>query len=189
MTLIPSRGHAARWKRPEVRTARCYIADRETTMKAIAQGRYGTPEARRSSPDADSLQGVPSTQNIRVLLSTLWVFMLFNYLYCDVMTLFDPSVTADLSREALLAASFLMEIPIAMALLSRVLKYRSNRWANVIAGVFLIVVQVSTLFVGSGPTVYYAFFSVIEVACLLFIVWRAWSWAEPARAETVQAIV
>lgn len=128
-------------------------------------------------------------QNIRVLLSTLWVFMLLNYLYCDVMTLFDPSVTADLSRDALLAASFLMEIPIAMVLLSQVLKYRPNRWANVIAGMFLAVVQVSTLFVGSGPTAYYVFFSVIEVACLLFIVWRAWSWAEPARAIEIAAAI
>ena len=119
-------------------------------------------------------------QDIRVRLSTLWVFMLLNYLYCDIMTSFDPTVPRELSRDALLAASFLMEIPIAMVLLSRVLKYRPNRWANIIAGMFLVVVQVSTQFVGGGPTAYYVFFSVIEVACLLFIVWRAWSWAESA---------
>jgi hypothetical protein len=128
-------------------------------------------------------------QDIRSRLSTLWVFMLLNYLYCDIMTSFDKTLSNDLGRDALLAASFLMEIPIAMVLLSRVLKYRPNRWANIIAGVFLVLVQVSTLFVGSGPTAYYVFFSVIEVACLLFIVWRAWSWAEPARAiEIAQAV-
>ena len=119
-------------------------------------------------------------QDVRVRLSTLWVFMLLNYLYCDVMTGFDPTVPRDLSRDALLAASFLMEIPIAMVLVSRVLKYRPNRWANIIVGAFMAVVQVSTLFVGSGPTVYYVFFSAIEIACLLFIVWTAWRWAEPA---------
>jgi hypothetical protein len=128
-------------------------------------------------------------QDIKAWLSTLWVFMLLNYLYCDIMTSFDPTVSAGLSRDALLAASVLMEIPMAMILLSRVLKYRPNRWANIIVGMFMVVVQVSTLFIGSGPTVYYVFFSVIEVACLLFIVWRAWSWAEPARAtEIAQAI-
>ena len=26
----------------------------------------------------------------KVILSTLWVFVTFNYLYCDVLTLFDP---------------------------------------------------------------------------------------------------
>jgi hypothetical protein len=123
--------------------------------------------------------------DIRVRLSTLWVFMLLNYLYCDVMILFDPIATRELSRDALLAASVLMEIPIAMVLLSRVLRYRPNRWANVIAGTFMAVVQVGSQFVGGGPSAYYVFFSVIEVACLLFIVWRAWSWAEPARTAGI----
>jgi len=121
-------------------------------------------------------------QDLKVRLSTLWVFMLLNYLYCDVLTGFDPTVPRDLSRDALLAASFLMEIPIAMVLLARTLKYRPNRWANIIVGAFLVVVQVSTLFIGSGPTAYYMFFSVIEVACLLFIVSTSWRWAEPVAA-------
>jgi hypothetical protein len=121
-------------------------------------------------------------QDVKVRLSTLWVFMLLNYLYCDVLTGFDPTVPRDMSRDALLAASFLMEIPIAMVLLSRMLKYRPNRWANIIVGAFLVVVQVSTLFIGSGPTAYYMFFSVIEVACLLFIVSTSWRWAEPVAA-------
>ncbi len=121
-------------------------------------------------------------QDNRVRLSTLWVFMLLNYLYCDVLGLFDPGLPKNLTQEALLAASFLMEIPIAMVVLSRVLKHRPNRWANVIAGSFMAVVQASTLFVGSAPTTYYVFFSVIEVACLLVIVGSAWRWSGSAPA-------
>jgi hypothetical protein len=121
-------------------------------------------------------------RDIRVRLSTLWVFMLFNYLYCDVVTGFDSTLAPNLTRDALLAASFLMEIPIAMILLSRVLGPRPNRWANVIAGAFMAVVQVGSLFVGSGPAVYYLFFSAIEIACLLFIVWTARRWIEPVPA-------
>ncbi len=117
-------------------------------------------------------------RDVTVRLFTLWVFMLLNYLYCDVITGFDPTVPRDLSRDALLAASFLMEIPIAMVLLSRVLNYRPNRWANVVAGAFMAFVQVSTLFIGTA-TLYYAFFSAIEIVCLLFIVWTAWRWTEP----------
>ena len=121
-------------------------------------------------------------QDVKTRLSTLWVFMLFNFLYADVMGLFDPGIPKDtMTREALLAASFLMEIPIAMIVLSRVLKQRPNRWANVIAGAFMAVVQASTLFVG-GPTLYYVFFSAIEIPCLLFIVWTAWRWAKPTAA-------
>jgi hypothetical protein len=118
-------------------------------------------------------------QDIRVRLSTLWVFMLFNYLYCDVMTAFDQTLPKNLTPDALLAASFLMEIPIAMVLVSWTLKHRPNRWANILAGAFMTVVQVATLFVGT-PTTYYLFFSAIEIACLLFIVWTAWRWATPA---------
>jgi hypothetical protein len=121
-------------------------------------------------------------QDIRVRLSTLWVFMLLNYLYCDVLGLFDPTLPKNLTQEALLAASFLMEIPIAMVLLSRVLASRPNRWANILAGAFMAVVQASTLFVGTVPTASYIFFSVIEVACLLVIVWSAWRWADTAPA-------
>lgn len=117
-------------------------------------------------------------RDVRVRLSTLWVFMLLNYIYCDVMAGFDPAVPRNMSQEALLAFSVLMEVPIAMVLLSRVLGYRANRWANVAAGVFLGFVQVSTLFVGT-LTLYYAFFSAIEIACLLVIAWAAWRWAEP----------
>ncbi len=121
--------------------------------------------------------------DLRVRLSTLWVFMLFNFLYADVMALFDPGIPADaMTREALLAASFLMEIPIAMIVASRVLKQRPNRWANVMAGAFMAIVQAGSLFVGSGPTPYYVFFSAIEIPCLLFIVWTAWRWAEPTSA-------
>jgi hypothetical protein len=117
--------------------------------------------------------------NVGVRLSTLWVFMMFNYLYCDVITLFDPTIASDLAPAALLAAAFLMEIPIAMVLLSRVLRHRRSRWANIVAGSFLTLVQVGTLFVGGGPAPYYLFFSAIEIGCLLFIIATAWRWASP----------
>jgi hypothetical protein len=122
--------------------------------------------------------------DIRVRLSTLWVFMLFNFLYADVMGLFDPGMSSPMTQESLLAASFLMEIPIAMVLLSRLLDYRPNRWVNVVAGAFMALVQVSSMFVGT-LTLYYAFYSAIEIPCLLFIVWTAWRWvaAEPVVAN------
>ena len=71
-----------------------------------------------------------------------------------------------------------MEIPIAMVLLSRVLKYRANRWANIIAGTIMTVALILTLFV-AVPTLYYVFFSVIEITCTAVIVWYAWKWRNP----------
>jgi hypothetical protein len=45
----------------------------------------------------------------------------------------------------LLGAGVLVEIFIAMVLLSRVLPYRANRWANIAAGTLMTVVQLATV--------------------------------------------
>ena len=65
-----------------------------------------------------------------------------------------------------------------MVLLSRVLKYRANHWANIIAGVIHTVAVFSSMFDGT-PALYYMFFGTIEIGCTLFIVWYAWKWPKP----------
>jgi len=125
-------------------------------------------------------------QDMQARVSTLWIFAMFNYLYCDVMSLMDPGFLKQylngnvggmqLTPGFFLGAAILMEIPTAMVFLSRVLNYRANRWANIIAGTIMTVVQFSTLFFGSSPTIYYIFFSIIEIASTLFIVGYAWKW-------------
>ena len=124
----------------------------------------------------------------KVLLSTIWIFAVFNYLYCDVLSLMDSNLLKQyltgtvngmtFNQGYLLAAGILVEIYIAMVLLSRVLKYKANRWANIIAGVIMTVVQILTLFVGT-PAMYYVFFSIIEIASTALIVWLAWNWRNP----------
>ena len=133
--------------------------------------------------------------NPKVLLSTLWLFAMLTYTYGDVVTLMDPVKhgSIELTEGFLLFGSVLMMIPISMVLLSRILKYRANRWANIIAGAFMTAFLTVTLFV-AVPTTYYAFFSAIEIACTLFIVGYAWKWRNPeaspihvalAQSETV----
>ena len=118
--------------------------------------------------------------NPKVLLSTLWLFAMLTYTYGDVVTLMDPVKhgSIELTEGFLLFGSILMMIPISMVLLSRVLKYRANRWANIIAGAFMTAFLTVTLFV-AVPTTYYAFFSAIEIASTLFIVGYAWKWRSP----------
>jgi len=118
--------------------------------------------------------------NPKVLLSTLWLFAMLTYTYGDVVTLMDPIKhgSIELTEGFLLFGSILMMIPISMVLLSRVMKYRANRWANIIAGAFMTAFLTVTLFV-AVPTTYYAFFSAIEIASTLFIVGYAWKWRNP----------
>ena len=87
-----------------------------------------------------------------------------------------------MSQEVLLLGAMVLEIPIAMALLSRVLKYRVNRWADIIAGVItvaIVVFNVSTDFDN-------IFFSTVGVAAMSLIVWYAWRWPkQEARVDSV----
>jgi len=124
----------------------------------------------------------------KILLSTLWIFAMFNYLYCDVAQGMDANFLKQyisgtvngmqFTEATLLAAGILMEIPIIMVLLSRVLKYKSNRWVNIIAGTIMTIVQALTLF-AAKPTLYYAFFSIIEIASTALVVWFAARWRNP----------
>lgn len=127
--------------------------------------------------------------DMQVTLSTLWIFVMFNYLYCDILALMDPGLLNQfmtgnvggihVTQGFLLGASILMEIPIAMVLLSRVLKYRVNRWSNIIAGTIMTAVQFSSLFFGTTPTPYYIFFSIIEITSTSLIIWYALKWPKP----------
>ena len=119
----------------------------------------------------------------KAILSTLWIFVMFNYLYADFVSLiFNPAyqtMARSMTEGLVLGAAVLFELSIVMVLLSRVLKYRANRWSNIIIGVESTGFVAFTLFGGNPPAPYYIFFVTIEMACTLFIVWYAWTWPEP----------
>ena len=137
------------------------------------------PDRSRKGEKMNTDKKTTEMKDRKVMLSTLWIFAMFNYLYADVFSLFfDPAAKDAMTMPvgAVLGFAVLMETAIAMVLLSRVLKYRANRWANIIAGVLHTAVVSWTLFGGTPPTLFYVFFATIEIACTLFIVWYAWRW-------------
>jgi hypothetical protein len=129
----------------------------------------------------------------KVLLSTLWIFAMFNYLYADVYTLFfNPVLQKELWQKFLegagsipitqgfvLITAILMETAIAMVILSRVLKYGANRWVNIVSGAFHTAFVAWSL-IGDPVTPFYVFFAAIEIACTLLIVWLAIRWKRTA---------
>src|SRR5215208_5823951 len=132
-----------------------------------------------------------------VKLSTLWITASLSYLYCDVISLMDPVLLKQylagtvngmaFTPGFLLGAAILISIPITMVLLSRVLNYRANRWANITAATFMTVVQSLTLFMG-WPAPYYLYLSLIEITCTVLIVGYAWKWREePAVQPSAEA--
>ena len=122
----------------------------------------------------------------RMILSTLWIFAMFNYLYADVLAVMDPELmkviasggvgVVTMTQGFLLGAAVLMETAIAMVLLSRILSFRANKIANIAAGILHTAAVAASMFVGSKPTLYYAFFACIEIPCTLFIIAYAWKW-------------
>jgi hypothetical protein len=142
----------------------------------------------------NSINKTTGMEDMRVKLSVLWIFVMFNYIYADIVTLMDPVVLKELmtgyagslqiTEGFLLGASILMEIPIAMVVLSRILKYRENRWANIIAGTIKTAAVLLSMFVGK-PTLYYIFFGTIEIVCTSLIVWYAWKWTNPEGSPNI----
>lgn len=119
----------------------------------------------------------------KMILSTLWIFVMFNYIYLDIAVMNFNSemyqrMATKMTPEIILGFAALMEIAIAMPLLSRVLKYRANRWTNIIAGIVFTGFVALTL-LGGRPPLYFIFTSTIEIACTVFIVWYAWTWKKP----------
>jgi hypothetical protein len=125
-------------------------------------------------------------------LSLLWIFALLNYLYADVMALWallgaPPAETPHLGQLALAGSAVLMEIPIAMIVAARLLPFRANRLANIIAGCLVTLVNGFLTFIpplvgwGRPPGLpEYLFFATIETVCTVAIVWQAWTWSEAA---------
>ena len=121
-------------------------------------------------------------------LSQLWLFALLNYLYADVIALFDIAGSGrhfqSLPQWALMGSAVLMEIPIAMVLACRLLPFEANRAANIVAGIALTLINGFLTFVppllgwGRPPAfAEYLFFASIETVCTLVIIWQAWTWS------------
>jgi len=114
----------------------------------------------------------------KVKISLLWIFVIINMAYADILSLMDSTsiirgimAGAPLPAGGLTAGAIVMETSFAMVILSWLLNYKVNRWVSIIIGVFMIV----QIVIG-GHGLYYVFFTIVEVACILLIIWLAWKW-------------
>jgi hypothetical protein len=131
--------------------------------------------------------------NLGTRISTLWIVVMITMIYADILSfitpgelqaLWDGKAGVNLTPGLLLVFAVLVEIPIAMIYLSRVLKPVANRWANTVA------VAITTAYVlggGSFNLPHYAFFAAVEIVCMAGIVWFVWTrrTSEAAAQQTV----
>ena len=134
-------------------------------------------------------------------LSQLWIFAFLNYLYADVLALWvivglpNLADAPHLPPWALAGSAVLMEIPMAMIVACRLLRFRANRLANIIAGAILTLVNGFLTFVpplagwGRPPGLpEYLFFATIETVATSVIIWQAWTWSGGEAAVSSERI-
>ena len=123
--------------------------------------------------------------NIKIKLATLWVSVLFCYLYGDYFQLYTPDKVNSLitgennldSPTKLLIASIVMAIPSIMVGASIILKPKINRILNVLFGSIFTLMM---LFIGVNSMTewysFYVFLAFLESIITFLIVWYAWKW-------------
>jgi hypothetical protein len=131
--------------------------------------------------------------DMRARLSLLWVFVMLNMIYADILSFMSAGTLKDIlaghagsiaiTPNFLLLAAVMTEVPIAMVVLSLVLPHRAARWANVGAAAFTIVY---ILGLGSA-TPHYVFIAGIETLACIVIAWQAWAWRVPAGSVQAEA--
>ena len=131
--------------------------------------------------------------NVGTRISTLWIVVMFTMVYADILSfitpgelqkMWDGTAGVNLTPGLLLVFAILLEIPVVMIYLSRVLKPTANRWANTVAVAVTIVYVIGG---GSFNLPHYIFFAAVEIGCMVYIVWSVWARrsAETAALQSV----
>lgn len=112
----------------------------------------------------------------QTLLSTLWIFILFNMIFRDLHEFLadgyiEEMMSLKISETSLLFYGFILEIPILMVLLSRILNDKANKWVNLIAASIIMLGILSTLPSADMDDV---FFTIINSAAFAAIIHTAW---------------
>lgn len=143
-----------------------------------------------TSPEeaAASIRGTSEYQdppvNVKLVLSALWIAMLFVCAYVDIFAFFredvlraglDGEMAGVAVTQGILTACLLyILVPSLMVVLSLVLKPRANRISNITVSV-LYAVTVAVSCIGER-WVYYLLGSAVEVVLLLAVARTAWKW-------------
>ena len=140
---------------------------------------------------------------MKMVLSTLWIFAVANYIYADVFTLFaqilDPVALKQLisgssgspvqmTPAAMIGFTLLMETAMLMIPLARFLPRRFNRWTNVGIGLLHTVAVNFFYLIGGLPKAFtwYTIFVIVETASTVLIIVFAWRWKETASQQESQ---
>jgi hypothetical protein len=121
------------------------------------------------------------TLDVRIVLAAIWVALVLVYLYGDVLRIFShdfPEVmdAKQITKPMWLGISVLMSIPIIMILVSLMVDYPVNRWANIIAATFFF--GFNLLGLPTYPSAYDKYLIVVGLVFNVLTVYYAWNWVQ-----------
>ncbi len=130
--------------------------------------------------------------NVKLVLSALWITMLFVFVYVDIFGLYRSDVLKAALDGKMATTNFAVNqtfliytlayilLPTLMVVLSLLLKARLNRTINIaVSLLYAVTVAVSCIGETWG---YYIAGSVVEVIVLAVIARTAWTWPPPDSA-------
>jgi len=115
--------------------------------------------------------------NPKVLLSTLWIVILFNMIVRDLHEFLREGyiaqmITLQIPETTMLMYAVIAQIPILMILLSRILKEKSNKWYNTVAAIITSLGFLSTLPTADMDDVFFVIIQNILLLIVLRVAWR-----------------
>lgn len=116
----------------------------------------------------------------RIILSALWIALMFTYLLGDVLRIFSGDFTpgkingVKATQAMWMVGAVLMLIPIVMLVLSLTLNFPAIRWVNLVAAIFLFGFNLIGL--PNYPSLYDKFLILVGLVWNVLTVWYAWNW-------------
>lgn len=127
-----------------------------------------------------------SGKDRKSLLSTMWIFVILNMIYADIIGMLRPGylesldqMSQELTGGAVLLFAVIMGIVIVMVPLSKMLARKVNRWAHFVAiplSILWVVVPSLIPSLGDSTPLSYIFFVSVEVLTMLAMLWFVWKW-------------
>ena len=119
-------------------------------------------------------------EDVRIILTGIWIALMLTYLLGDVIRIFAGDFTPGkiegkkMTQGMLMLMALLMLIPIVMVVLSLTLSYPMIRWVSIVAAGFLFVFNLTG--VRTYPGVYDRFLIIVGLVFNVLTVWYAWLW-------------
>ena len=126
------------------------------------------------------------TIKTRTALSTLWIVIMLNMIYIDVLSQNIPGMHEEMLAFAgetpiaqlMLYAAIMVEIPILMVLFSRFLMWGICRWVNIGAAILMIAFVVGPEIGNPAVNPHYLFMGAVEVICMVGVIFISWRFAQ-----------